>query len=151
METELERVSALSRRRLFQGAAVAAAGLSGPLVWPARSRADEDGDDDDRQSSAVPPSPIPGGIQIPGGPQIHVWAPGDPSVTLPFSGTTLMGFDVDPTTITNFDGFSAVAFHAGTATGSDGTTYDLETDMRVFRGAYVASDGKRHFGTFGFV
>ena len=51
----------------------------------------------------------------------------------------------------DFKGFAAVAFHVGTATGSDGTVYDVETDMRAFRGTYVDGTGKRHFGTFGFV
>jgi hypothetical protein len=99
----------------------------------------------------VPPKPIPGGIQIPGGPQIHVWQPGDPSVTLPFSGATLTGFDVEPTTITDRRGFSAVAYHAGSAVGSDGATYNLETDIRAFAGSYVASDGVRRFGKFALI
>jgi hypothetical protein len=62
-----------------------------------------------------------------------------------------MGFDVDPTTIVDFRGFSAVAFHVGTATGSDGKTYNLETDIRAFDGAYVASDGVRRFGKFAMI
>jgi hypothetical protein len=148
MEHRQERVSALNRRRFFQGAAAAAAGVTGTLAWPAGGIARADSGDHAR--AVVPPEPIPGGIQIPDGPQIHVWAPGDASVTLPFSGTTLLGFDVDPTTIRDFRGFSAAAFHAGTATGSDGKTYDLETDMRVFKGAYVTADGTHRFGTFGF-
>jgi hypothetical protein len=140
--------SALSRRRFVQAAAAAAA--IGPLVGPARGAA-FDGKHDDHQRAVVPPTPIPGGIQIPDGPQIHVWAPGDPAVTLPFSGATLMGFDVEPSTFTDRRGFSAVAFHVGTATGSDGATYNLETDMRAYQGAYVAADGTRRFGTFAFI
>jgi hypothetical protein len=72
-------------------------------------------------------------------------------VTLPFSHTTLRGFDVDPSTITDFRGFSALAFHVGSATGSDGATYDLETHMTVEQGGYIASDGIRRFGTFSFI
>jgi hypothetical protein len=150
MESQLVNASALSRRRFVQTAAAAAAGAAGSLAWPARGVAGGGGGQGNRRA-AVPPKPIPGGIQIPGGPQIHVWAPGDPSVTLPFSGTTLMGFDVDPNTITDFRGFSAVAFHAGTAVGSDGATYNLETDMRAFRGTYIAADGARQFGSFAFI
>src|SRR4051794_11084134 len=101
--------------------------------------------------SAVPPTPIPGGIQIPDGPQIHVWAPGDPSVTLPLSRMTLMGFDVDPSTITDFRGFSAVAFHVGTAQGSDGATYDVETDLRAYKGTYITADGREQFASFAFI
>jgi hypothetical protein len=137
MELQLEGASALSRRRFVQTAAVAAAGVTGSLAWPARAAATDEGD----SRGVVPPKPIPGGIQIPNGPQIHVWQAGDPSVTLPFSGATLMGFDVEPSTITDRRGFSALAYHAGTATGSDGATYDLETDIRAFAVTYVASDG----------
>src|SRR5262249_50255110 len=55
------------------------------------------------------PVPIPGGIQIPGGPLIHVFAPGP-------EDQGFMGLDTEPNTITNFDGFSAMAYVAGTAT-----------------------------------
>jgi hypothetical protein len=151
MGLQLEGAPALSRRRFFQGAAAVAAGASGSLALPTRSAASSDGGDGGGLRDVVPPEPIPGGIQIPGGPQIHVWAAGDPNVTLPFSGATLQGLDVDLTTIRDFRGFSAVAFHAGTVKGSDGATYNLETDMRVFRGKYVSADGTRRFGTFGFV
>ena len=143
MEPEFVAASAVSRRRFVQGAAVAAAAVTGPLAWPARGAASGNGGEQER-ITVVPPQPIPGGF-FPG---VHLWVPGDPSVTLPFSKTTLMGFDVDPTTIANFRGFSAVAFHAGTATGSDGSTYNLETDIRAFEGAYVAADGVRRFGKF---
>jgi hypothetical protein len=148
MELQLESASALSRRRFVQTAAVAAAGVTGSLTWPTRAAATEAGD---HGEAVVPPKPIPGGIQIPGGPQIHGWQPGDPSVKLPFSGATLMGFDVEPTTIMDHRGFSAVAYHAGTATGSDGATYNLETDIRAFAGRYVASDGVRRFGKFALI
>ena len=48
-------------------------------------------------------------------------------------------------------GLSAVAFQAGTATGKDGTRYDLETDVRAFQGTYIDRTGRRRFGTFGFI
>jgi hypothetical protein len=140
----------LSRRRFVQTAAVAAAGVTGSLARPAAGAA-QGHDDGGHARAAVPPKPIPGGLTLPDGSQIHVWPPGDPSVTLPFSGRTLQGFDVDPSTITDFRGFSAVAFHAGTATGSDGKTYNVETDLRAFKGAYVAADGTRRFGSFAFI
>ena len=47
--------------------------------------------------------------------------------------------------------FAAVAFHVGQARGSDGVIYNLETDMRAFEGEFVAEDGSRRHGTFGFV
>jgi hypothetical protein len=149
MESQLESSPALSRRRFVQTAAVAAAGVTGSLAAPSRGLAH--GDHGRHQQAVVPPMPIPGGIQIPGGPQIHVWAPGDPNVTLPFSGTTLMGFDVDPSTVTDFRGFSAVAFHAGTAIGGDGATYNLETDLRAYKGTYIAADGSHRFASFAFI
>jgi hypothetical protein len=47
-------------------------------------------------------------------------------VTLPFTGLTLQGLDVEPSVITDYKGVTALAFHAGTATGSDGKQYNLE-------------------------
>jgi hypothetical protein len=70
---------------------------------------------------------------------------------LPFSGAIPQGLDVEPTTIKDFDGFSAVAYHVGAAKGRDGSQYDLETDVRAFQGTYIDGTGSRHFGTFGFV
>ena len=136
----------ISRRRFVQIAATAAAGAT--LAGPARTAAW--GSETDRQA-VVPPKPIPGGVTLPTGTQIHVWPAGDPAVRLPFTHGTLRGFDVDPSTITDFRGFSALAYHAGTATGSDGATYNLETHMTVHQGNYVATDGTRRFGTFSFI
>src|SRR2546422_8972760 len=48
------------------------------------------------------PVPIQGGMQIPGGPFLHVFLPGPASV----KG---MGEDVEPGTITHFKGFVAMA------------------------------------------
>jgi hypothetical protein len=90
------------------------------------------------------PVPIPGGIQIPDGPLIHVFAPGP-------EDQGFMGLNVEPNTITNFDGFSAMAYVAGTATDADGNTYTMLNDMRVFQGTYVAEDGSIQHGTFVFI
>lgn len=98
-----------------------------------------------------PPAPIPGGLQIPGGPFIHFFLPGPPSLTLPFSGLMPMGLDVEPSTITNFRGFTALAYLVGTARDDDGNEFNLEADIRVYRGRYVASDGSRHRGLFAFI
>jgi hypothetical protein len=70
---------------------------------------------------------------------------------MPFTRVTLQGLDVEPTTIRDFKGFSAVAFHVGSATAKDGTRFDFETDMRAFQGTYIDRTGKRRFATFGFV
>jgi len=90
------------------------------------------------------PVPIPGGIQIPEGPLIHVFAPGPIDLGL-------MGEDIEPNTITNFQGFSALAYIAGTATDADGNTYAMLNDMRVFQGTYVSADGSVLSGTFAFI
>jgi hypothetical protein len=140
----------LDRRRFLQsaGGVAVAAGMVGTLAWPRNASADQA----TASESPLPqPRPIAGGIQIPGGPLIHVFAPGPSNVTLPFSGTTLQGFDVDPSPITDRAGFSALAFHVGKATGSDGQAYNLETDIRAFKIRYVAADGTRPFGTFAFI
>jgi hypothetical protein len=98
-----------------------------------------------------PPNPIPGGFDL--GPPVgvlHVFAPGDPSITLPFTGVTLEGFDVEPATLTDFRGSSAVAFHVGTATDSEGNAYNLETDIRAFEGEYVLG-GVTYRGSFALI
>jgi hypothetical protein len=147
MQPDSHQASTISRRRFVQTAATAATGLTlarpaGALAW--------NHEHDSR--AVVPPKPIPAVVTLPNGMQIHVGPPaGDPTVTLPFTHTTLRGFDVDPSTITDFRGFSALAFHAGSATGSDGATYNLETHMTVLQGSYIASDGTRRFGTFSFI
>jgi hypothetical protein len=51
---------------------------------------------------------------------------------------------VEPSVITDYKGVTALAFHAGTATGSDGKQYNLETDMRAIEGTYIAEDGSRN-------
>jgi hypothetical protein len=138
----------LTRRAALHGAASAAAGLATAVAAPRSAVAH---DARHRRRVPVPPEPIPGGIELGPGQVIHVWAPGPPDLTLPFTGATLQGLDTEPTTIKDFDGFSAVAFHIGTATGSDGTQYAFETDVRAFQGTYVDGMGTRRFGTFGFI
>jgi hypothetical protein len=134
----------LTRRAVVGGAA---AGLAAAVAAPQHVFAHSH----DKGRDPVPPEPIPGGIEIGPGQLIHVWAPGPTTVTLPFTGVTLQGVDVEPTTIHDFSGFSAVAFHVGTATAKDGTRYDLETDVRAFQGTYIDRTGRRRFGTFGFI
>jgi hypothetical protein len=94
-----------------------------------------------RRSDSAP-VPIPGGIDIP--PLIHVFAPGP-------TDAGLMGENVEPSTITNFNGLSAYSVVTGSALGNDGKTYDVALDMRFFDGVYVAADGSRHRGAFGFI
>ena len=90
------------------------------------------------------PVPIPGGfVPFAGAPLAHVFAPG-PSP--PF-----MGLNVEPNVITNFSGFTAMAYLGGTATDPQGHSYDLQCDIRVYRGEYVSADGRHNHGTFGFI
>ena len=93
---------------------------------------------EERHEATLPqPVPIAGGINLP--PLIHVFAPSD--------------LDTEPNVITNFHGFSALAYPTGTnaARDSNGHFYDMQNDMRVFQGEYVAADGSHHRGTFVFI
>jgi hypothetical protein len=68
---------------------------------------------------------------------------------------TSFGPGVDPSSITDFNGFVGVADVRGTGTATyvDGGTETLlfDTDMRFMKGVYVGQDGAVHKGTFGFV
>jgi hypothetical protein len=115
--------------------------------------------DDDKHNRTLPaPKPIPGGLNLgqvaglaPPYDFIHVFPAGAENITLPFTGGTLQGLDVEPSTLTDFQGVSAVAYHVGEAKGSDGHTYNLETDMRVMQGKYVAVDGTTRHGSFALI
>jgi hypothetical protein len=145
METT-DRAHVDRRTLLRYGAAAAAVAVSPTLpalAEPASARATPD---------VLPaPKPIPGGLALPDGSRIHVFPPGPIGVTLPFSGVQLQGLDVEPSVITDYSGFTALAFHVGKATDGDGKTYNLETDIRVIDGRYIAADGSRRRGVFGFV
>ena len=129
----------VGRRSFLLGTAgTLAVGLSASLSRPKMSEA---------HAAPLPaPKPILGGFDVP--PLIHEFIPGPEEITLPFTLITLQGLNVEPSTITDFKGVTALAYHVGTATGSDGITYNLETDVRVFEGEYIAEDGTRHEGTF---
>jgi hypothetical protein len=138
----------ISRRQLLKyGASAGAAATVGPMLPAMTSVAHAHG-----LPRVLPaPKPIPGGTELPDGTVIHVFAPGPPDVTLPFTGIQLMGLDVEPSLITDYKGVTALAFHAGTATGSDGKQYNLETDMRAMEGTYKAENGTRQRGLFAFI
>ena len=129
----------IGRRSFLLGTAgTVAVGLAASLTRPKMGEA--------RATPLPAPKPIPGGIDIP--PVIHEFLPGPEDITLPFTRLTLQGLHVEPSTITDFKGFTALAYHVGSVTGSDGITYDLETDIRVMEGEYIAEDGTRRQGTF---
>lgn len=90
------------------------------------------------------PVPIAGGLQIPGGPLIHLFLPGPENLGL-------MGFNIEPSTITNFSGFSAMAYPGGTATDAAGKSYDLAVDLRVYQGECVSAGGSHFNGTFALI
>ena len=94
------------------------------------------------------PKPILGGTEFLPFPLIHELFPGPETITLPFTLVTLQGLNVEPSTITDFHGVTVLAYHVGTATGNDGTKYNLETDIRVMKGEYIAENGERREGTF---
>jgi hypothetical protein len=140
--------SFVDRRRFLKAAgSVTGAGVAS-LAWPSASA--EANQEFARRRIRPAPNPIPGGLELAPGLVIHVFGPGDPGVTLPFTGITLQGVDAEPATITDFSGVSAVAYHVGSARGSDGITYNLETDIRAFDGQYVV-DGETRRGSFGLV
>jgi hypothetical protein len=122
----------LSRRQLLRQTALTLGGVSGlGVLDPAPSLA----------HAAAAPRPIPGGFDqsfnlVPNGAFFHALPPG-------------IGFDMS--TITDFKGVVAGSEIRGTAHGSDGSTFDFDTDMRFMRGTYVGLDGRVHHGTFGFI
>jgi hypothetical protein len=144
-----------SRRRFIHTAAGATALALGPGL-SLRALAHDDGDD--KHNRTLPaPKPIPGGLDLSRfglvAPYdfIHVFPPGPAGLTLPFTGGVLQGLNVETSTLTDFHGATALAYHVGEAKGSDGHTYNLETDMRVMEGKYVAVDGTTRHGSFALI
>jgi hypothetical protein len=88
------------------------------------------------------PRPIPGGfnksltMMVPKHAFIHVLPP---------------GIGAEMSTITDFQGAVGGSEIRGKAHGSDGTSYDFDTDMRFMQGTYVGLDGRMRRGAFGFV
>ena len=87
------------------------------------------------------PRPIPGGFDenfnpVSSDPLVHVLPPS-------------VGFEM--ATVTDFNGVIGAAELQGTASGSDGSAYTFDSDMRFMQGAYVGLDGRVYEGAFGFV
>lgn len=92
-------------------------------------------------TTSATPVPIPGGLQLlgPGGPLFHVF--------LPAPG-------VEPSTITNFNGFIGWAAVGGMGThtvGGQASHLPFESDMRFMTGEFVGADGRNHHGAFAFI
>ncbi|MBV7333127.1 twin-arginine translocation signal domain-containing protein [Chloroflexi bacterium TSY] len=98
----------------------------------------------------VPPAPlpIPGGIDAPPVGFIHWFLPGPEDAETPFLKIPGFGLNVEPSTLTNFKGYTAFAVVSGRAKGSDGKDYDVEFDVRAMKGEYIVADGSKHTGTF---
>lgn len=146
----------LSRRRLLTGAGAAAvAGALGasPAEAHGRSGHHHKGGDARPRRILPLPKPIPGGTAV-GLPApldfVHIFLPGPTDATTPFLGLPGEGLDVEPSTITDFRGRTAFAVLSGRARGNDGKNYNVEFDVRVIEGRYVAADGSRNYGAFGF-
>ena len=124
----------LSRRQVLVRGAAAAGGIAGlSLLEPAVALARGHGS----------PNPIPGGLDdtftpVPSDPFIHVLSPG-------------LGPQLEMATITDFKGVIGASEIRGTARGSDGSTWDFDTDMRFMQGTYVDRNGQVRKGSFGFV
>jgi hypothetical protein len=129
------------RRTLLRSAAgtVAAAGVAS--LWPTAAAAS--GSSAGGRSVLHPPRPIAGGTQAPGFQPpfdfIHIFSP------------SANDRNVEPATITDFNGAVAFAVVLGSATGSDETRYNLSVDIRAFEGDYIAEDGSSRRGTFAMI
>jgi hypothetical protein len=123
----------VSRREVLRGGAAALGVLSGIGLLDQRSAL---------ALGSSGPRPIPGGFNksltmaVPKHAFIHVLPPGIGS---------------EMSTITNFNGVVGGSEIRGRAHGSDGTSYDFDTDMRFMQGTYVGLDGRMRHGSFGFV
>ncbi len=143
-----EATRPVDRRGFVLGTAgaLALAGVAGPLTRPASAQS---------RGTVVPlPEPIAGGLPLglpPPYDLIHLFLPGPTTTTLPFSGLQLQGLEVEPTTITDFDGMTAMAYLTGTVEDSDGRKRGLEADLRVSEGEYISADGSRERGAFAMI
>ena len=128
----------ITRRQLLGGAAATGAAVVASGIIDPRSAAAAD----------PRPKPIPGGITV-GGQGFHTYSPG------PTVGTDPAAID-DQSSIFDFDGVVACSHIQGTGVGTDKTTglsqpMAYDTDMRFMQGTYVAMDGVRREGSFGFI
>ena len=125
----------LSRRHFVRsatGALAAGAALTSGVWTPLASAAEHD---------AANPVPIPIGRL-----GFHVNAP-----------IFLDPVDADPSTITDFQGFTGLAYVSGMVSRTDRHTHAkvelpfLFSDMRFMEGEYQGFDGRIRRGTFGFI
>lgn len=150
----------IGRRALIAGGGAAAltTALSSSKVGAGDDHHGQHGDHGDHGGcthipKGAAPKPIPGGVDT-GDPNvgfIHWWLPGPTDAVSPILGLQGMGLDVDPSTITDFEGVSAMAIVAGTVRDGDGNPFDCEFDLRAMKGRYVGEDGVERTGAWAFV
>jgi hypothetical protein len=93
-------------------------------------------------TTAATPQPIPGGLQLlgPSGPLFHLF--------LPAPG-------VEPSVITDFNGFIGWAAVGGTGTHTPVNEAPqhlvFESDLRFMLGEFIGDDGVNHHGAFAFI
>jgi len=131
----------MSRRafaRTAAGTAVAGATL-GSGLWKSEAKP---------APGSGEPVPIPGGIQpVPGGPIFHVFPPA--SMGAPA--------DLEPISITDFNGFVGLAYISGmvtetnTKSGAIRRFPFIDADMRFMQGVFRDKDGRVQQGAFAFV
>ena len=131
----------LSRRGFLEKSGVTLGVLAASGLVPELARATLKTHGHNSTTSATP-LPIPGGLQLlgPSGPLFHIF--------LPAPG-------VEPSTITNFNGFVGWAAVGGMGThtviGEAPQHLHFEADVRFMRGEFVGADGGNHHGAFAFI
>ena len=124
----------VSRRNFLTNAA----GAAGLAFWiPGLAEAAEG------KRKSAEPKPIPGGVS-PFGIFIHHF-PAQPTAT-PLASLS------EPSQITDFKGFVGLNRIRGAGRGSGfADTLAFQADMGFMKGVFIAEDGKRHEGVFGFI
>src|SRR5437899_4684622 len=128
----------LSRRGFLDKSGVTLGVLAASGLVPELARAALKTHGHNSTTSATP-LPISGGMELlgPSGPLFHIF--------LPAPG-------VEPSTITNFNGFVGWAAVGGTGThtvaGESAQHLHLASDVRFMRGESVGADGGTHHGAF---
>lgn len=143
-----------SRRRALQG--LGAVGAATAVTAGGMATAGQAAAAPARLLPAVPlPKPIgfkiPSGFPEPLAQEIAFALPGPLGATTPVIGLEAMGLDIEPSTIGDFDGFTAFAVVAGEARASDGNLYPFEFDVRAMKGRYIDEDGRERRAEFAFM
>ena len=63
----------------------------------------------------------------------------------------LPGPDNEPSTITDYNGFTGIAAVQGHGTDNDGNTLYFDVDVRFMKGLYTGMDGRLRQGAFSFI